>query len=565
MRIELNEVNEARSKLAASVKATKSDLSRARTNGNQIQSTDSLKGKVKDAINNEIGNYTIPLMNGYETAASKLQTEFQHLINEFMNIVQETDSNAIIDTDALESMSRDLNHERDNVDDEIKDANKAISSVSDIIDLGKLSNSKVDSKVKSATRKIKKISDNMETFNNVKVKGDIDAVMNSVNSTLKVISPTASAAGAYKSISNKKIFESKKYRKMISQGIKDSNKISTAYEEKDNKELDKTFASLDNEQLTWFGKKLQGFGLGVQGFYDEIDEVIKPIKGIKDGVINLDQTLYKFYKKDGKFRKGPAIKGVEFLWNKALTKKWLSSKIKAGKLSSSLYINLKKIGNLKYIKALSECKGVKEISKGLDLAEKVVHPVKSLVKAFEADNLSTIVRKLNFKSIQQMASPKKLEQVKGLLNKKTAGALGYLGKHAKWLNKISGKGGWVAAGLLSGISAGAAYLDKSNKKTYHNFGHAVVHTAVESVKSAGPISGALAGAQAGSLVGGPVGMAAGVAGGAIAGTANWIWGKVDSKGKDKFYENVENTVDKGVDKVKSVVRSFKFGPIHIGG
>ena len=541
MRIELNEVNEARSKLAASVKATKSDLSRARTNGNQIQSTDSLKGKVKDAINNEMGNYTIPLMNGYETAATKLQTEFQHLINEFMNIVQETDSNAIIDTDALESMSRDLNHERDNVDDEIKDANKAISSVSDIIDLRKLSNSKVDSKVKSATRKIKKISDDMEAFNNVKVKGDIDAVMNSVNSTLKVISPTASAAGAYKSIANKKIFESKKYRKMISKGIKDSNKITTAYEEKDNKELDKTFASLDNEQLAWFGKKLESLGLGIQGLYDGIDKnpVIATLKNIgsigTDTVENLtkmDKMLNQFYNGEKDFKGIKAAEGMDKIWNWAIERKWLSSKIKAGKLSPSLSKNIESISNWKYLNNVFNTKVVQSVSKTWKTVGETVHPLKSLKKVS-----------------------------KRILEKDGSKVWNFIGKKGA---KVSKKAGIAATLVVGSVGAAVAYNDKSNKKTYHNIGHSVVHTTVESVKSAGPISGAIAGAQAGSIFGAG-GTVAGVAVGGIAGTANWIWGKVDSKGKDKFYENVENTVDKGVDKVKSVVRSFKFGAIHIGG
>ena len=524
MRIELNEVNEARSKLAASVKATKSDLSRARTNGNQIQSTDSLKGKVKDAINNEMGNYTIPLMNGYETAATKLQTEFQHLINEFMNIVQETDSNAIIDTDALESMSRDLNHERDNVDDEIKDANKAISSVSDIIDLGKLSNSKVDSKVKSATRKIKKISDDMEAFNNVKVKGDIDAVMNSVNSTLKVISPTASAAGAYKSIANKKIFESKKYRKMISKGIKDSNKITTAYEEKDNKELDKTFASLDNEQLAWFGKKLESLGLGIQGLYDGIDKnpVIATLKNIgsigTDTVENLtkmDKMLNQFYNGEKDFKGIKAAEGMDKIWNWAIERKWLSSKIKAGKFSPSLSKNIEKISNWKYLNNIFNTKVVQSVSKTWKTVGETVHPLKSLKKVS-----------------------------KRILEKDGSKVWNFIGKKGA---KFSKKAGIAATLVVGSVGAAVAYNDKSNKKTYHNIGHSIVHTTVDSVKNAGPIDFAISFGLMGSEIAPGYGTVAGVGFGLGLGLVNWGMGKLTPKTKDNLYNNLENTADNGID------------------
>lgn len=70
-------------------------------------------------------------------------------------------------------------------------------------------------------------------------------------------------------------------------------------------------------------------------------------------------------------------------------------------------------------------------------------------------------------------------------------------------------------------------------------GHSVIHASVNTLKSAGPLEGVMVGASIGSVISG-VGTAVGAGIGFFAGSANWLWGKIDSKGKDEAYKNAEN-------------------------
>ena len=65
MKIDLSEVQAHKSALSTSVGGIKGDLTKARSSLSQVVSTDSLKGVVKDTINQKVSNYQIPLLDNY--------------------------------------------------------------------------------------------------------------------------------------------------------------------------------------------------------------------------------------------------------------------------------------------------------------------------------------------------------------------------------------------------------------------------------------------------------------------------------------------------------------------
>ena len=65
MKIDLSEVQAQKSALSTSVGGIKGDLTKARSSLSQVVSTDSLKGVVKDIINQKVSNYQIPLLDNY--------------------------------------------------------------------------------------------------------------------------------------------------------------------------------------------------------------------------------------------------------------------------------------------------------------------------------------------------------------------------------------------------------------------------------------------------------------------------------------------------------------------
>lgn len=261
--------------------------------------------------------------------------------------------------------------------------------------------------------------------------------------------------------------------------------------------------------------------------------------------------------------------------------------IKKGTLSSSLLHNLNKLNHLQFVEKLSKSKVAKAASGMWKVAGLVADPMGSIQKGAKNvfrivghKKLSTIAGEYGFKAmreqekvinkLQKVSELQKVEakgikhriktnfakmsvelsRVKGSVFKGTGRAISRIGRHAGKLDQLSGKGGVAAAAAFGGVSTAASYFNKSNKQTYHNVGHALVHVGVDSVKSAGPVSGMIVGAQVGMHFG-PAGAAAGVAFGAALGGANWLWGKVNSRSKDKFYGSVESGLDNLLDEGKS--------------
>ena len=68
MKIDLSEVQAQKSALSTSVGSIKGDLTKARSSLSQVVSTNSLKGVVKDTINQKVSNYQIPLLDNYSNA-----------------------------------------------------------------------------------------------------------------------------------------------------------------------------------------------------------------------------------------------------------------------------------------------------------------------------------------------------------------------------------------------------------------------------------------------------------------------------------------------------------------
>ena len=68
MKIDVSEVRVQKELLVISVNSIKEQLSVSRSRLSEVVSTDSLKGTVKDAINQKVTNYQIPLVDNYVNA-----------------------------------------------------------------------------------------------------------------------------------------------------------------------------------------------------------------------------------------------------------------------------------------------------------------------------------------------------------------------------------------------------------------------------------------------------------------------------------------------------------------
>ena len=106
MKIDVSEVRVQKELLVISVNSIKEQLSVSRSRLSEVVSTDSLKGAVKDAINQKVTNYQIPLVDNYVNALDSIVSRYDGLVKLFQDTVSETDNSAIIKTEYLERIKQ---------------------------------------------------------------------------------------------------------------------------------------------------------------------------------------------------------------------------------------------------------------------------------------------------------------------------------------------------------------------------------------------------------------------------------------------------------------------------
>lgn len=192
MKIDLSEVQAQKSALSTSVGGIKGDLTKARSSLSQVVSTDSLKGLVKDAINNKVTNYQIPLVDNYINTLDSIFSRYEGILKLFQDTVSETDNSAIIHTEYLESLKQRI---KDPVNDLNKISSEALIIYAGIGDILHLTNPSLDSVNTSYSQAVKSLDDtikNMEAFNSVLLKTDTFDLIDMQNSEIATLSGYAS-------------------------------------------------------------------------------------------------------------------------------------------------------------------------------------------------------------------------------------------------------------------------------------------------------------------------------------------------------------------------------------
>ncbi|MEZ7616096.1 T7SS effector LXG polymorphic toxin [Streptococcus sp. 27098_8_73] len=194
MKIDLSEVQAQKSALSTSVGSIKGDLTKARSSLSQVVSTNSLKGVVKDTINQKVSNYQIPLLDNYTNALDSIVNRYDGIIKLFKETVGETNDSAIINTEYLERVKQRM---KDPIEGLSKISTRTQSIYSDISDIISLSNPSLDDVNTTYAKAQKSLDDtikNMETFNNVILKTDTFDLIDMQDGQLKTLSSYSSVS-----------------------------------------------------------------------------------------------------------------------------------------------------------------------------------------------------------------------------------------------------------------------------------------------------------------------------------------------------------------------------------
>jgi hypothetical protein len=192
MKIDVTEVRVQKELLVISVNSIKEQLSVSRSRLSEVVSTDSLKGAVKDAINQKVTNYQIPLVDNYVNALDSIVSRYDGLVKLFQDMVSETDNSAIIKTEYLERIKQRM---KDPIEGLKSSSSKTQNIYAGISDILTLTNPSLDSVNTSYNQAVKSLDDtikNMEAFNSVLLKTDTFDLIDMQNSEIATLSGYAS-------------------------------------------------------------------------------------------------------------------------------------------------------------------------------------------------------------------------------------------------------------------------------------------------------------------------------------------------------------------------------------
>jgi len=187
MKIDVSEVRVQKELLVISVNSIKEQLSVSRSRLSEVVSTDSLKGAVKDAINQKVTNYQIPLVDNYVNALDSIVSRYDGLVKLFQDTVSETDNSAIIKTEYLERIKQRM---KDPIEGLKSSSSKTKNIYAGISDILTLTNPSLDSVNTSYNQAVKSLDDtikNMETFNQLVGDSSFTDLINVQNKQLKFL------------------------------------------------------------------------------------------------------------------------------------------------------------------------------------------------------------------------------------------------------------------------------------------------------------------------------------------------------------------------------------------
>ncbi|EGO8076397.1 hypothetical protein FBR91_000154 [Enterococcus faecalis] len=164
MKINMREVMEAKNKITSSRNKLQAEINRAKSDWKTVQGSDALSGKVKTAINGEIGNYQLPMLTNYYDLLHTIAQEMEKTISDFKASVKENSDSAIIDTDVLNEAKGKFSTPLSNFAKLDKKISNIYSSVAHIVPISAPSN-QFNKKMEEAKKVLTETLKGMDTFN----------------------------------------------------------------------------------------------------------------------------------------------------------------------------------------------------------------------------------------------------------------------------------------------------------------------------------------------------------------------------------------------------------------
>ena len=425
MKIDVSEVRVQKELLVISVNSIKEQLSVSRSRLSEVVSTDSLKGAVKDAINQKVTNYQIPLVDNYVNALDSIVDRYDGLVKLFQDTVSETDNSAIIKTEYLERIKQRM---KDPIEGLKSSSSKTQNIYAGISDILTLTNPSLDSVNTSYSQAVKSLDDtikNMEAFNSVLLKTDTFDLIDMQNSEIATLSgyaPLPYGNTASRNYYNRTWFKNSvseihsaihsnskavKYQNALAKQLAESKYSGTIAENKDL--IDALFNVYKNVTTS---------------------DLYKNSKGYKKHLKSILPALYAAYRfKKDRFGNIIVYKDTTLFWNKLdeflkLNKKLNQNKSYAialyssGKPTKAFESLFAKLGNTRYNEGLRNV--LATFDENTKMAHKIVKVGESLVKTTNSLLKEEFIKEVTFKgALKNVWKSSKAGGGKGLVESAT--------------------------------------------------------------------------------------------------------------------------------------------------
>lgn len=570
MKIDVSEVRVQKELLVISVNSIKEQLSVSRSRLSEVVSTDSLKGAVKDAINQKVTNYQIPLVDNYVNALDSIVSRYDGLVKLFQDTVSETDNSAIIKTEYLERIKQRM---KDPIEGLKSSSSKTKNIYAGISDILTLTNPSLDSVNTSYNQAVKSLDDtikNMEAFNSILLKTDTFDLIDMQNSEIATLSGYSSLP--YGNTASRNYYNRTWFKNSVSEihSAIHSNSKAVKYQNALAKQLAESKYSgtiAENKDLID----------ALFNVYKNVttSDLYKNSKGYKKYLKSILPALYAAYRfKKDRFGNVIVYKDTTLFWNKLdeflkLNKKLNQNKSYAialyssGKPTKAFESLFAKLGNTRYNE------GLRNVLATFDENTKMVHKIvkvgESLVKTTNSLLKEEFIKEVTFKgALKNVWKSSKAGGGKGLVESATDSFKNYKEgfKSASKFGKFL-KGSAVVGVALDVVDTFSKIHDNKQEAKRQGLRGNEVNASVttgfviDAAKAAGTTVAATGAASAGAAFAGFVAGAVGIATapawltGAVAiGTAALVgWGLSELDKRFKITDNLKkgaNSLIKGM-------------------
>ena len=187
MKIDMNEVQSNKTKLATSIKLMRGQVELARSKLNQIVESQALQGDVKTAIDAKVKNHQMPMMTHYLTALEIMSADYEALISTFQSEVGESAQDAVIDTDYLAELGTIFPGISQGLATIRQSLSGTYSRISDLITLDASSTSDISSNLSVAKQILTDTTDKMSAFNDLPRPETFSSIISQQNAQLGVL------------------------------------------------------------------------------------------------------------------------------------------------------------------------------------------------------------------------------------------------------------------------------------------------------------------------------------------------------------------------------------------